>query len=92
MKTNESDAICAAAGKLFMPSQTLKMPSVRVSRAKYSTVPKSDTVSMSTRARPATIAGRASGRPTLVKRFWLCTRAVSNNETGVNLKAVRAMM
>ena len=65
MKTKPTSEICAAATMLFMPSQTLKMPRVIVSMAKYSTVPKSETTSISTSARPAMIAGRASGRPTV---------------------------
>ena len=64
MNTKATPAICAAAVRLFMPSQTLKMPSVRVSTAKYSTAPKSDTTSISTSASPATMAGRASGMAT----------------------------
>ena len=75
-----------------MPSQTLTMPRVSVSREKYSTVPKSDAVSIRTRASPAAIAGRASGRPTLRKRLRSWTRATSNNEWGVSLKAARAIM
>ena len=54
----------AAEVMLFIPIQTLKMPKVRVSKEKYSTVPKSDTTSIQTRANPAKIAGLARGRPT----------------------------
>ena len=64
IKRNVKAAICVAAVKLFIPSQTLKMPSVSVSIAKYSTVPKSETVSIKTSANPATIAGRANGNAT----------------------------
>ena len=64
INTNPTSDICAAATMLFIPSHTLKIPSVSVSTAKYSTVPKSDTTSISTSASPAVIAGRASGRPT----------------------------
>ena len=77
MNTKATPAICAAAVKLFMPSQTLKMPSVSVSTAKYSTVPKSDTVSISTSASPATIAGRASGMPTENAMLRSCSAATS---------------
>ncbi len=44
------------------------MPVVRVWTAKYSTVPKSFTVSIITMAAPAAMAGRLSGRPTLQNR------------------------
>ena len=47
-----------------MPSHTLNTPSVNVSNAKYSTVPKSEIVSIKTRARPAKIPGLANGRAT----------------------------
>ena len=40
------------------------MPVVNTSRAKYDTVPKSASVSISASALPATIAGRASGTAT----------------------------
>ena len=62
MKMNASPAIWAAAVKLFIPNQMLKIPSVSVSTAKYSTVPKSDKTSIKTRAKPATTAGLAKDR------------------------------
>ena len=64
MKRNAHDAICAAAVRLFIPNHTLKIPRVNVSTAKYSTVPKSEIVSINTSAKPATIAGRAKGSAT----------------------------
>ena len=45
MITVNTDEICAAPERLFIPNQTLKTPNVRVSNAKYSTVPKSEIVS-----------------------------------------------
>ena len=92
MKSVETEAIWAAAGRLFMPSQTLKMPSVMVSMAKYSTAPNSEIVSINTRANPATMAGRASGSATLKKRFRLASIPTSNSPAGVNRNAVRAIM
>ena len=56
--------ICEAAVRLFIPIQTLNIPSVKVCIEKYSTVPKSDTTSIDTRATPAIIAGRPRGRLT----------------------------
>ena len=59
----------AAADMSFIPNHTLKIPSVKVSRAKYSTVPKSDTTSIKTRDNPAIIAGLASGKAASKKIF-----------------------
>ena len=61
---NKTEDIWDAPDKLFIPSQTLKTPRVSVSKAKYSTVPKSEIVSIKTRARPAKIPGLANGRAT----------------------------
>ena len=61
---NVAIAIWEAAVMLFIPIHTLKIPKVKVSSEKYSTVPKSDTTSMQTSAEPATIAGLAIGRLT----------------------------
>ena len=61
---NKTEDICAAPERLFIPNQTLKTPRVKVSKAKYSTVPKSEIVSINTRANPANIPGLASGRAT----------------------------
>ena len=60
-----------------MPIQTLKIPKVRVSIEKYSTVPKSDTTSIHTKARPAKIAGLANGKPTEKKVDLLYNLEVS---------------
>ena len=92
MKSVEREAIRAAAGRLFMPSQTLKMPSVMVSMAKYSTAPNSEIVSISTRASPATMAGRASGSATWRKRLRPESIPISNRAAGVSMNAVRAIM
>mgnify|MGYP007089762074 CR=1 FL=1 len=92
MKTKPNREICAAATILFMPSQTLKIPSVIVSTAKYSTVPKSDTTSISTSARPAVMAGRASGSPTDQNCDLLWTIAISNRLAGVSLNAILVTM
>ena len=70
-------AICEAATKLFIPSQTLNLPRVKVSTVKNSTVPKSDITSMHTNAKPAMIAGLARGRPTEKKVFLLYSFATS---------------
>ena len=71
IKMNVNVEICAAALILFIPIQTLKIPKVNVSNAKYSTVPKSDTTSMQTNAKPATIAGRAKGKLIFQNKFFL---------------------
>ena len=89
MKTNPNSDICAAATMLFMPSQTLNIPSVSVSTAKYSTVPKSDTTSIRTSASPAVMAGRARGRPTDQNWDLSWTSAISNRLDGVRRKAIR---
>ena len=68
-KINNTDDICEAPERLFIPSHTLKTPSVKVSKAKYSTVPKSEIVSINTNARPANIPGLAKGRATEKKLF-----------------------
>ena len=54
----------AAALKLFIPNQRLNIPSVIVSTAKNSTVPKSEIVSIKTNDKPAIIAGLAIGKAT----------------------------
>ena len=77
IKINVNVDICAAALILFIPIQTLKIPRVSVSNAKYSTVPKSDTTSIQTKANPATIAGRAKGKLTDQKIFLLYNCATS---------------
>ena len=64
IKKNPIKASCDAPAKLFIPSQRLKIPKVIVSTAKKSTVPKSETVSISTKDKPAIIAGLASGSAT----------------------------
>ena len=66
-KTKSTEEICEAPDKLFIPSQTLNTPRVNVSKAKYSTVPKSEIVSINTKATPAIIPGRANGSATLKK-------------------------
>ena len=68
---------CAAEVMLFIPIQTLKIPKVRVSNEKYSTVPKSETTSIHTRAKPAKIAGLARGNPTEKKVDLLYSLEVS---------------
>ena len=62
MKKNVKTAICEAAVILFIPIQTLNIPSVNVSIEKNSTVPKSETTSIQTNAIPTTIAGLANGK------------------------------
>ena len=57
-------AIWEAAVILFIPIHTLKIPRVKVSREKYSTVPKSDTTSIHTSAELAAMAGLAIGKLT----------------------------
>ncbi len=89
INTNDRDAICAAVVRLFMPSQTLNMPNVNVSIEKYSTVPKSDIVSMNTNAIPANIAGLANGKPIFQNRFLRETMPTSYKEAGVNKNATR---
>ena len=58
---------CAAATLSPIEIQALKMPVVNTSSAKYETVPKSASVSISASAAPAAIAGRASGTATRKK-------------------------
>ena len=79
---NKTDEICEAPDKLFIPSHTLKTPKVNVSSAKYSTVPKSDTVSINTRAKPAMIPGRASGKATLKKLLLPYIKLVWKKDIG----------
>ena len=55
IKMNVTIAICDAAEMLFIPIQTLNIPSVSVWTEKYSTVPKSDNTSIATSARPTTM-------------------------------------
>ena len=52
------------------------------SRAKYSTVPKSDTVSIKTKAKPAIMPGLARGKATLKKVFLPYIRLVWKKEIG----------
>ncbi len=77
MKINVIIDNCAAEVILFIPIQTLKIPKVRVSNEKYSTVPKSDTTSIHTNAKPAKIAGLANGKPTEKKVDLLYNLEVS---------------
>ena len=86
---NPTKDICAAATRLFIPNQTLKMPRVMVGTAKDSTVPKSETTSIITSASPATMAGRANGNPTCQNCDLLCTSAISKRLAGVSRKAIR---
>ena len=67
----------AAEVILFIPIHTLNIPKVRVSNEKYSTVPKSDTTSIQTNAKPAKIAGLANGKPTEKKVDLLYNLEVS---------------
>ena len=68
-----NDANCIAVFKSYIPYHVLKIPVVNVAIAKCSTAPKSDNVSIITKAKPAKIAGRISGidnlknAPTLLK-------------------------
>ena len=78
MKINATNAIWEAATRLFIPSQTLNIPKVRVSTVKNSTVPKSEITSMHTKAKPAMIAGLAIGRPTWKKEFLLYIEISAN--------------
>ena len=80
----------AAEVMLFIPIQTLKMPKVRVSKEKYSTVPKSETTSIQTSANPAKMAGLARGRPTYNITDFLYKTAVSYRLAGAFLNAVLA--
>ena len=56
-----------AAAVSPMDSQALKIPVVKTSSAKYETVPKSASVSISASAAPAATAGRAIGNATRQK-------------------------
>ena len=91
-KTNNTEDIWEAPDKLFIPSHTLKTPSVNVSRAKYSTVPKSDTVSIKTKAKPAIIPGLARGKATLKKVFLPYIRLVWKKEIGTVKKEALVVM
>ena len=72
-KIKSNDANCIAVFKSYIPYHVLKIPVVNVAIAKCSTAPKSDNVSIITKAKPAKIAGRISGidnlknAPTLLK-------------------------
>ena len=70
MNKNVKTAICEAAVILFIPIQTLKIPSVKVSIEKNSTVPKSETTSIQTKAIPTTIAGLAKGKLNFQKSLY----------------------
>jgi hypothetical protein len=73
-------AICAAPGRLDRLSQVLKIDSVRVCTPRYSLAPMSFSASNSASARPAAIAGRASGSVmSRASRHWPApsTRAIS---------------
>ena len=81
----------AAALKLFIPNQRLNIPSVIVSTAKNSTVPKSEIVSIKTNDKPAIIAGLAIGKATYIKPDLPWIFATSNRLLGVDLKATFVM-
>jgi hypothetical protein len=68
------------------------MPVVKVRTAKYCTVPKSASVSISASATPPTMAGRASGRASRRKhrgREWPRVREASTRHTLCCWKAPR---
>ena len=75
-----------------MPIQTLNIPNVRVSREKYSTVPKSEITSIHTSATPAEIAGRASGRLNPQNVLLLYMLETSKRLSGTCRKAVLESM
>ena len=77
-----------AALKLFMPSHRLNIPSVIVSTAKNSTVPKSEIVSINTRDKPAIIAGLAIGKATYKNSDLPCILATLNKFFGVEVNAI----
>ena len=55
------EASCIAVSRSYRPYQVLKMPVVKVGMAKCSTAPKSERVSIATKAIPAKIAGLIKG-------------------------------
>ena len=70
-----TQAICAAPGRLDRLSQVVKIDSVSVCTPRYSLAPMSLSVSSSASARPAAIAGRASGSAmSRASRQWLAPR------------------
>ena len=62
---------CNAVFRSYKPNQVLKIPVVKVCIAKCSTAPKSDKVSIITKARPAIIAGLTKGTANLLNRDLL---------------------
>tara|TARA_Y100000739_G_C20568934_1_gene446754 strand:- start:39 stop:521 length:483 start_codon:yes stop_codon:yes gene_type:complete len=88
IKIKQTVANCAAAVILFIPIHTLNIPNVRVSREKYSTVPKSEITSMQTNAIPAEIAGRASGKLKPQNELRLYRLVTSRRLSGICRKAV----
>tara|TARA_B100000242_G_scaffold95789_1_gene65560 strand:+ start:407 stop:784 length:378 start_codon:yes stop_codon:yes gene_type:complete len=70
-----------------MPSHRLNIPSVIVSTAKNSTVPKSEIVSINTRDKPAIIAGLAIGKATYKNSDLPCILATLNKFFGVEVNA-----
>ena len=87
IKVNARIDNCEAALKLFIPNQRLNIPSVIVSTAKNSTVPKSEMVSIKTSDKPAIIAGLAIGKATYIKPDLPWILATSNKLLGVDRKA-----
>ncbi len=82
-----------AAAVSPIDSQALKMPVVKTSSAKYETVPKSASVSMSARAAPAATAGRAIGSATrqkLPQALCPASRPASSALRETSRNAVRA--
>ena len=71
------------------------MPVVNVCTSKNDTAPKSASVSISTKAVPATMAGRASGRPTrqnMAAGPHPSVRLTSSTHTDCDTKLARAAM
>ena len=66
---NNIDESCIADCKSYIPCHVLNMPVVKVGTAKCSTAPKSESVSIEIKAKPAIIAGLMVGNETR-KNLW----------------------
>ena len=65
---NNIDDSCIADCKSYIPCHVLKIPVVKVGTAKCSTAPKSESVSIEIKAKPAIIAGLIIGNETRKNR------------------------